>query len=113
MASEYVFAARAVAAYGAATAVARERLCVVIHSDVRHRTLTFRPGGAERCDLTVFAAVLDAGHGLSKLVLTARDDRDGRTVDLADFSVSFFLDIARRLRSETGDSTDALVLGGT
>ena len=107
--SEYVVAARAVAAYDALTAAGRERLYLVVRSDVRHLTLTFRPGG-ERSDLLVIAAVLDAGHGLSKLVLTGRDDRDGSTVDLADFPVSLFADVERRLRSESGDRTDAPAL---
>jgi hypothetical protein len=110
---EYALAVRAVAAYTAVTAVVRQRLCVVVHSDVRYRTVTFRPWDAKRSDLTVYAAVLDTGHGLSKLVLTARDDRDGSIVDLADYSARFFADTARRLRSQAGDTTDALVLGGT
>jgi hypothetical protein len=100
--SEYVVAARAVAVYDALTAVGRERHFVVVHSDGRHLTLALRPGDRERSDLTVFAAVLDAGHGLSKLVLTGRDDRDGSTVGLADFPVSLFADIKRRLRHQVG-----------
>lgn len=103
--SEYVVAARVEAAYDALTAVVRERLLVVVHSDVRHLTLTLRPDGGGTSDRTVFAAVLDAGHGLSKLVLTGRDDRDGSTVDLADFPVRLFTDVELLLRSETGDRT--------
>ena len=108
--SEYVVAAGAVAAYDALTAAGRERLFVVVHSDVRHLTLTLRPGGGESRDLLVFAAVLDAGHGLSKLVLTGRDNRDGSTIDLADLPVSLFANVERRLRSESGNRKDAPAL---
>jgi hypothetical protein len=108
--SEHVVAARAVVAYDALTAVARERLCVVIHADVRHLTLTFRLGGSESSDLLVLATVLDTGHGLSKLVLNGRDDRDGSTIDLADFPESFFADVERGLRSESGDRKGTPVL---
>jgi len=108
--SEYVVAARVVAAYDALTAAARERLFVVVHSDVRHLTLTLRPGGGERSEMTVFAAVLDAGHGLSKLVLTGRDDRDGSTVDLAGFPASLFADVELWLRSGAGDRTDGALV---
>ena len=107
--SEYVVAARAVAAYDAVTAAVCERLFVVVRSDVRHLTLALRPGG-ERSDLTVLVAVLDAGHGLSKLVLTGRDDRNGSTVDLTDFPVSLFADVERRLRSEVGDRPDGALV---
>ena len=106
--SEYVVAARALDAY-ALTVVVDERLFVVVHSDVRHLTPALRPGG-EMSDLTVFAAVLDAGHGLSKLVLSGRDDRDGSIVGLADFSVSLFADVGRWLRSEAGDRTVGAVV---
>ena len=106
---EYVLAARAVAAYAAVTAVAGEWLCVVVHSDVRHRTVTFRPWEAERSDLTVFAAVLDTGHGLSKIVLTARDDRDESSADLANYCARFFAETARRLRSHAAADAGARV----
>ena len=102
--SEYVVAARAVTAYDALTAAVCERHFVVVQADVRHLTLAFRPGGHDWGDgPTVLAAVLDAGHGLSKLVLTGRSGGDGRTVGLADAPVSLFADVERRLRSEAGD----------
>ena len=104
--SEYVVAARAVAAYDALTAVVRKRRLIVVRADARHLTLALRPGDDERTDLTVFAAVLDAGHGLSRLVLTGRYDRDGSTVGLADFPASIFAEVERRLRSEAGDRAD-------
>jgi hypothetical protein len=110
--SEHVVATRAVVAYDVLTAVAKERLCVVVHSDVRHLTLTFRLGGGESSDLLVLATVLDTGHGLSKLVLNGRDDRDGSTIDLADFSESFFADVERGLRSESGDEGRSRLVSG-
>lgn len=108
--SEYVLAARAVVAYGVLTAVARERRCVVVHSDARHLTLTFRLGGCENSDPLILATVLDAGHGMSKLVLTGRDDRDGSTIDLADLPESFFAGVEQALRSDSGGTKGAPVL---
>jgi hypothetical protein len=108
--SEYVLAARAVVAYDVLTAVARQRHSLVVHSDSRHLTLTFRLGGYENSDLLILATVLDAGHGLSKLVLTGRDGRDGNKTDLADFPESFFADVERALRSQSGGTKGAPVL---
>ena len=105
--SEYVVAARAVAAYDALAAVVCERLFVVVQADVRHLTLAFRPGGHDwGDDPTVLVAVLDAGHGLSKLVLTVRSGGDGSTVGLAAAPLSLFAEVERRLRSEAGERTD-------
>jgi len=102
--SEYVVAARAVTAYDALAAVVCERHFVVVQADVRHLTLAFRPGGHDwGDDPTVMAAVLDAGHGLSKLVLTGRSGGDGSTIGLAGSPMSLFADVERRLRSEAGD----------
>jgi len=95
--TEYVVAAHPTATYEALLAAARERLFPVVHSDGRHLTLTLRPGGTDSREMLVLVAVLDAGHDLSKLVLTGRDDRDGGTVDLGDLPAGLFAEVERRL----------------
>ena len=103
-AAEYVVAGRAVATYGALAAVVGERGFAVVQSDVRHLTLAFRAsGGAWSGDLTVMCAVLDAGHGLSKLVLAGSDGVDGSFFGLGDWPVGLFADVERRLRDEARD----------
>jgi hypothetical protein len=100
---EYVVAGRAVATYDALTAAVRERLLVVVHADVRHLTLAFRPAGGEWGEgVTILCAVVDTGHGLSKLVLIGLSREGGSTVSLADYPLSLFADVERRLRSEAG-----------
>ena len=100
-ATEYVVAERAVATYDALTTVVDERGCVVVQMDLRHLTLVFRAGGGSWSDdLTVMCAVLDAGHGLSKLVLLGVDPGHGSFVGLGDWPVSLFADVERRLRDE-------------
>jgi len=102
-AAEYVLAERAVATYDALAAVVDERGLVVVQTDLRHLTLAFRVGGgAWSDDLTVMCAVLDAGHGLSKLVLVGVDPGDGSFIGLGDWPVSLFADVERRLRDEAG-----------
>ena len=104
--SEYVLAARPVAAYEVLVTTVRERQAVVVRVDARHLTLAFRPGGFEWGeDTTVIAAVLDAGHGLSKLVL-AGCDRDGETFDLGDAPTTIFAEVEQKLRSGAGYSVD-------
>ena len=102
--SKYVVAGRAVATYEALAAVVRERLLVIVQADVRHLTLAFRPGGDEWGEgLTVLCAVLDTGHGLSKLVLIGLEEQDGSAVGLGGYPRRLFEDVERRLRSEAGD----------
>jgi hypothetical protein len=98
---EYVVAERAVATYDALAVVVEERGFGVVQTDLRHLTLVFRAGGGARSDhLTVMCAVLDAGHGLSKLVLVGVDPGDGSFIGLGDWPVSLFADVERRLRDE-------------
>ena len=100
-AAEYVVAERAVATFDALTAVVDERRFAVVRSDPRHLTLAFRAtGGAWSDGMTVTCAVLDAGHGLSKLVLAGVDGADGSLVGLGDWPPSLFADVERRLRDE-------------
>jgi len=100
-ATEYVVAERAVATYDALAAVVDERGFDIVQSDPRHLTLAFRAsGGAWSDDLTLNCAVLDTGHGLSKLVLVGIDAGDGRFVALGDWPLSLFADVERRLRDE-------------
>ena len=102
-AAEYVVAERAIATYDALTAVVDERGFVVVQADLRHLTLVFRAGGgAWSGDLTVMCAVVDAGHGLSKLVLVGVDPGDGGFISLGDWPLSLFADVERRLRDEAG-----------
>ena len=83
---EYVVAARAVETYEALAAAVQDRHLSVTQADTRHLTLTFRPAGLEGSeDAAVLCAVLDAGHGLSKLVLAgAREDDENVVALLAD-----------------------------
>jgi hypothetical protein len=102
--SKYVVAGRAVATYEALAAVVRERLLVTVQADVRHLTLAFRPDGEGWSEhVAVLCAVLDAGHGLSKLVLVGVDQRDGGTVGLAGYPASLFAEVEQRLGSEERD----------
>jgi len=62
---------------------------------------SFRPDGDE--PLTVMCAVLDAGHGLSKLVATGVDGEDGRIVSVDGYAPRLFADVERRLREKAVD----------
>lgn len=96
----FVGVARPTVAYAALLAAASSRYVEVVHADARHLTLAFRPRGAAESDGVVLAAVVDAGHGLAKLVLSGRA-QDGSSIDLGDLSASLFAFVERRLQSTT------------
>lgn len=99
--TEYIVAARPLAAFEALAAVVRDRALPVMRANERHLTIVFRPDGDE--PLTVMCAVLDAGHGLSKLVATGVDGEDGRIVSVDGYAPRLFADVERRLREKAVD----------
>jgi hypothetical protein len=108
--TEYVVAGSTQATYESLLAVVRERRLAVVFTDERHLTLTFRPAGAGwRDDLAVRCAVLDAGHGIVKLVLTGVADADGAPVDLGGSPLSLLADVEQCLRAGGSRKSDELV----
>jgi hypothetical protein len=108
--SEYVVASRTTTAYEALLAVVCERQFPIVRSESRHLTVTFRPDSAECSETLVYAAVLDAGHGLSKLIVTGRDEHGVAIVELADLPRGLFAEVERRLQSGSRTGTGAVGL---
>ena len=101
---EYVVAAEAVATYEALSAVVRERQLTVVETDARHLRVSFQPATAGRSgDTKALCAVLDVGHGLSKVVAVCFDETDGSVVAPDGSLTGLFAQVERRLRGEIGD----------
>jgi hypothetical protein len=102
--TEYVVAGRAPAAYESLAEAVRERHLPVVRADERHLTLEF---GAEGHgwgeEATVRCTVLDAGHGLSKLVLSGIR-HDGSVVSLGGPAAHLLTDVEQRLHARAGDA---------
>jgi len=80
-ASEYIVVAGTGAAFEALKAAVRERELPIVEDDPRHRRLAFRLGQPhESGQVNALCAILDAGHGLTKIVVVCIDVRDGNVV---------------------------------
>jgi hypothetical protein len=108
--SEYVVAARTTTAYEVLLAVVRGRHYPVVRSESRHLTVTFRPDSGARSEVLIYATVLDAGHGLSKIVVTGRDEQGGATIELGDIPWGLFAEVERRRQLESRIGTNAAAL---
>jgi hypothetical protein len=77
-ASEYVVVAGTGATFDALGEAVRTRGLSIVEDDARHRRLAFRLDQPPRSgQIVALCAVLDAGHGLSKIVVVCLDDQGG------------------------------------
>jgi len=93
---EYALEGQAFATYDALEHVVRERYSRGVETDARHRRLSFnlRPAAP----ITTRCAVLDAGHGVSKLVVACSDDVQGSAVTAPEELLDgLVVDVQRRL----------------
>jgi hypothetical protein len=80
-ASEYIVVAGVAATFEALRESVRERNLSVVEEDPRHLRLAFlldQPAAAEA--IKALCAVLDVGHGLSKMVVVCLDEVSGSVV---------------------------------
>jgi hypothetical protein len=107
--TEYVVAASPGEAFESLKAVVRERQLVIVYSDERHNTLTFTPTGEEwgAC-LAVRCAVLDAGYGVTKLVLTGVVEGGSRS-DLGAVPLDLLSDVERRVVPPSPRRSDEVI----
>jgi hypothetical protein len=79
--SEYIVVAGVTATFDALSEAVRERNLSTIEEDPRHLRLAFRLDRPAEGEVTkALCAVLDAGHGLSKMVVVCVDEVDGSVV---------------------------------
>jgi hypothetical protein len=100
---ESVVAAGAVATYEALTAVVQGRHLTIVEADARHHRLSFEStvnGGSG--ETRALCAVLDVGHGLSKVVAVCFDEADGTVVTPDTGLQGLFVEVERRLQGEIG-----------
>jgi hypothetical protein len=77
-ASEYVLVARTGVTFDALREAVGARGLPIVEDDARHRRLAFRLDRPRESGQTVaLCAILDAGHGLSKIVVVCIDDQGG------------------------------------
>jgi hypothetical protein len=94
--AQYIVAAPTAAAYAALEDELRARGAVALEPDARHLRLTFRPGaGTAATGSLGRCAVVDVGHGLSKLV-GIWDDGGGSSAS-SDVLDSLFVAVEQRL----------------
>ena len=96
---EYALEAQAFATYDALEDVVRERRFEVVAADPRHRRLSFTLRSQQAAaGIEVRFAVLDAGHGVSKLVVVCSDDVLGSAVAAPEELLEgLVVDVRRRL----------------
>lgn len=83
---EYIVVERPEAAFEALRRCVCDRQLPIVEDDPRHRRLAFKVGDPDAPrEIKALCAVLDAGHGLSKLVVVCFDESNGSLVapDLA------------------------------
>jgi hypothetical protein len=102
-ASEYVFVAEPGAAFGALRAVVLERRLAVLPEDALDRRLAFRPAGPADAQITALCAILDVGHGLSKLVVVCVDEADGSVVAPDPSFSGLFMHVEHTLHTAWGN----------
>lgn len=112
---ECVLEGRAVAIYEALEGVVRERQLEVVEADTRHVRLGFTLCSEEAAaDTRCLCAVLDAGHGLSKVVVVCFHEAEGDIAPAPDrFLDGLFVQVERNLhgadeqQSYDGDGDDS------
>jgi hypothetical protein len=101
--SEYIVVEGAEATFEALRDVVRERRLSVVEDDPPHRRLAFRLNHAQDgAQIKALCAILDLGHGLSKLVVVCFDEADGSVV-APDASLNgLFIHVEHTLHTASG-----------
>jgi hypothetical protein len=105
-ASEYIFVAGVATTFDALRKAVLERNLPVIEEDPRHLRLAFRldqPAGAEVTK--ALCAVLDVGHGLSKMVVVCVDEMDGGVIAPESSLDGLFIQVEHTLHTAGGKRT--------
>lgn len=109
-ASEYVVVGGATATFEALREVVGQRPLSVVEEDLRHRRLAVRfdepQGGGQ---IKVLCAILDIGHGLSKLVAVCVDEANGSVMAPDATLTSLFIQVEHALQTVSGKQKDVLV----
>jgi hypothetical protein len=101
--SEYVFVEETGATFEALREVVRERQLPVVEEDPWHRRLSFRLGRSEHGgQIRALCAILDVGHGLSKLVVVCVNEKDGSVVAPDGSLPPLFMQIEHTLHTRWG-----------
>ena len=78
---EYIVVGRPEATFEALRDSVDDRNLPIVEDDPRHLRLAFRVGNPDLPrEVKALCAVLDAGHGLSKIVIVCLDESDGNLV---------------------------------
>jgi hypothetical protein len=102
-ASEYVVVEGTRATFEALREAVHERGLSVVEDDPRHLRLAFRlEGSQESGQVKALCAILDAGHGLSKLVVVCIDEAHGTVAAPDDSLTSLFIQVEHTLHTPRG-----------
>jgi len=102
-ASEYIVVAGAGATFEALRDAVLEWELPIVEDDPRHRRLAFRLDRAhESAQTKALCATLDAGRGLSKIVVVCVDADDGSVVAPDAFLEGLFMQVEHTLHTTSG-----------
>jgi hypothetical protein len=105
-ASEYIVVAGVTATFEALRRAVRERNLSTIEEDPRHLRLAFRLDQPAEGEVTkALCAVLDVGHGLSKMVVVCLDEVDGSVVAPDASLAGLFIQVEHALHTASGKRT--------
>jgi hypothetical protein len=101
--SEYIVMEGAKATFEALRDVVRERGLSLLEDDPRHLRLAFRlDQSREGEQIKALCAILDLGHGFSKIVVVCVDEADGRVVSPDASLDGLFIHIEHTLHTTRG-----------
>jgi hypothetical protein len=102
-ASEYIVVAGVTATFDALREAVRERNLSTIEEDARHLRLAFRLDQPAEGEVTkALCAVLDVGHGLSKMVVVCVDEVAGSVIAPDAALDGLFIQVEHRLHTASG-----------